>query len=162
MTRAEFLKEIGKQPERGVIAHKLVFSLSQSERDEFGTDMRQLVRAAMDDWSQRLGRSLKWIGFEHMDAGHPHVHVVVAGYAGEKQVGLFERDLTSLRVSTEREKSRQAELERVLPSRRQEISLEQELRRIAREIESLRPREVEREPTRRPERSRGSNWDRGR
>lgn len=162
MTRAEFLAEIDKQPERGVIAHKLVISLSQNEREELGIDMRELVRAAMDDWSQRLGRPLKWIGFEHMDAGHPHVHVVVAGYAGEKQVGLYERDLTSLRMSTEREKTRQAELERLMPCRGQELSLEQELKRIAREVESMRPRTVDRDLARRPEPRSDSSWDRGR
>jgi hypothetical protein len=162
MSRAEFLAEIEKQPERGVIAHKLVISLSQNERDELGIDMRQLVRATMDDWSQRLGRPLKWIGFEHMDAGHPHVHVVVAGYAGEKQVGLYERDLISLRESSEREKARQAELERLMPSKIDGRSLEKELDRIAREVKSPRPMVPEREPQRSPERSRESGWDRGR
>ena len=158
MSRSEFLAEIGKQPERGVIAHKLVFSLSQNERDELGIDMRQLVRATMDDWSQRLGRPLTWVGFEHLDAGHPHVHVVVAGYAGEKQVGLYERDLTSLRTSTEREKARQAELDRLMPSRGDHQSHDRELERIAREMESIRPRALERSQ----ERTRDSGWDRGR
>lgn len=162
MSRAEFLAEIEKQPERGVIAHKLVVSLSQNERDELGIDMRQLVRATMDDWSQRLGRPLKWIGFEHQDAGHPHVHVVVAGYAGEKQVGLYERDLISLRQSTEREKSRQAELERLMPSRGERRSGEKELERIAREVESLRPRAPDRGDRRPSERSKDNSWDRGR
>ena len=163
MSRAEFLAEVEKQPQRGVIAHKLVISLSQNERDELGIDMRQLVRATMDDWSQRLGRHLKWIGFEHQDAGHPHVHVVVAGYAGEKQVGLYERDLISLRESTERERGRQAELERLMPSRNEGRSVDRELERMARELESLHPRAAERAPEKMPpDRSRDRGWDRGR
>lgn len=140
VTRAEFMEEVLRQPERGVIAHKLVFSLSQQERDELGVEMRQLIRSVMDDWSSRLSRPLHWVGFEHLDKGHPHVHVVVAGYAGEKQVGLYERDLVALRGSSDREKNRQARLERAIPSRRRDFETGRELDRLARELDSLRPR----------------------
>ncbi len=51
-------KEHPNQPERGVIAHKLVFSLSQNELDELGTNMRELVRETMADWSRWLGQPL--------------------------------------------------------------------------------------------------------
>lgn len=161
-SRGDFLAKVGKQPERGVIAHKLVFSLSQNERDELGTNMRELVRETMEDWSRRLGRQLDWIGFEHLDDGHPHVHVVVGGYAGEKQVGLYERDLIALRASSERAKTRQAELERLMPARDNQRSADLELQRIAREMEQLRPRTRERAPEGRPDRTRGRDWDRGR
>lgn len=161
-SRGDFLDRVGKQAERGVIAHKLVFSLSQNERDELGTNMRELVRETMADWSRRLGRPLDWIAFEHLDDGHPHVHVVVAGYAGEKQVGVYERDLIALRASSERAKTRQAELERLMPSRDRQRSAGLELERIAREMEYLRPRAPERAPEGRPDRSRDRGWDRGR
>ena len=150
--RQEFLRKVELQPQRGVIAHKLVFSLSQDERDRLGIDLRQLVRSVMDDWSSRLGRPLNWIAFEHQDNGHPHVHVVVGGHAGDKQVGIYERDLTALRGATEREKERQALRERTLPRGREEPELGPEVAKIARELghllthgrgpEFLRPRDV--------------------
>ncbi len=161
-SRGDFLEKVGRQPERGVIAHKLVFSLSQNERDELGTNMRELVRETMADWSRRLGRSLDWIGFEHLDDGHPHVHVVVAGYAGEKQVGVYERDLIALRASSERAKTRQAELERLMPARDDRRGAELEMQRIAREMEQLGPRTLERAPVGRSDRIRERGWDRAR
>lgn len=138
--RGEFLEQVQKQPERGVIAHKLVFSMSQDEQDRLGINLRQLVRATMDDWSRRLGRPLNWVGFEHIDKGHPHVHVVVAGYAGEKQVGLYERDLRHLRGDAEREKERQGRLHRAMPEREgREHSLGNETH-MDRNLEQVRSR----------------------
>lgn len=125
-----------------MIAHKLVFSLSQR------------VRAAMDGWSGRLGRPLRWIGFEHLDMGHPHVHVVV---------GVYERDLVTLRGAMEREEKRQASLERVIPVRGGEREAGRDLDRIAPELEDLQSRgqshEVDRSPIRN---SRDLGWNRGR
>jgi type IV secretory pathway VirD2 relaxase len=158
ISRADFMAEVLKQPERGVMAHKLVFSLSQNERDQLGIDMCQLVRSVMHDWSSRLGRPLTWIGFEHQDKGHPHVHVVVAGYAGEKQVGVFERDLVSLRKSAEREKDRQVELERWAPSRGEQHTLDRELDCMTRELGPILSRTQERQR----DRARDDDWDRGR
>lgn len=117
VTRAEFMEKLEAQPARGVIAHKLVFSLSQDERDRLGIDLKELVRETMAAWEQAGGRPLNWIGFQHEDKGHPHVHVVVAGYAGGKQVGLYERDINRLRNSAEREKERQVEVGRTLSTK---------------------------------------------
>jgi len=131
LSRNEFMERVREQPERGVIAHKLVFSLSQEERDRGGIDMRELVQETMAQWSQSLGRPLRWIGFEHEDRGHPHVHVVVAGYAEGKQVNIFERDIRQLREWSEREKTRQ--VERSLPEREQP-SLVREIERLFRGV----------------------------
>ncbi len=106
VTRGEFEQILEQQPAKGVIAHKLVFSLSQDERDRLGVNLKELVRETMKAWGQQMGRALTWIGFQHEDKGHPHVHVVVAGYADGKQVGLYERDLGRLREFSEREKER--------------------------------------------------------
>jgi hypothetical protein len=141
ISRAEFLEQVQNQPERGVIAHKLVFSISEDEQSRLGTNMRDLVREVMDAWSQSLGRVLKWIGFEHDDPGHPHVHVVVAGYADGKQVGVYERDLRDLRSWAEREKERQVERGR---PRREDRAIEQEVERLTQGI------------------GRERGWDRGR
>lgn len=103
-SRSDFYNKVAAQPERGVIAHKLVFSLSQDERDRLGVDLKQVVRDVMSAWEARLGRLLEWIGFQHEDKGHPHVHVVVGGYAGGKQVGIYERDLHWLRQTADQSK----------------------------------------------------------
>jgi hypothetical protein len=95
-----------------------VFSLSQDERDRLGVDLKTLVRESMTAWAKELGRPLSWVGFQHEGKGHPHVHVVVAGHAGSKQVGLYERDLNKLRAWTERERGRQAEFGRRRQSER--------------------------------------------
>jgi hypothetical protein len=117
VSRGEFMEKLEAQPARGVIAHKLVFSMSQDERDRLGVGLPDLVRETMKAWEQSLGRPVTWVGFQHEDKGHPHVHVVVAGYAGGKQVGLYERDINRLRGYAEREKERQASLNRVAPER---------------------------------------------
>jgi hypothetical protein len=155
VSRDEFVSVVEKQPERGVIAHKLVISLSQDEQERLGVNMRQLVRNMMADWGRRLGRVLDWIGFEHLDGGHPHVHVVVGGYAGEKQVGLYERDLIHLRDSGELEKNRQARLERATPLRT-EHDLDREVAKFAREAG---PRLASRERSATP-RSRHPDYER--
>ena len=144
VTRAEFMEVVQMQPQQGVIAHKLVFSLSEDERDRCGVSMRELVQETMVQWSQSLGRELTWIGFEHDDPGHPHVHVVVAGHAGGRQVGIYERDIKALRGWAERERGRQEERhrERARPEHR---SIAQEVERFSRY-----------------ERERDRGWDRGR
>lgn len=145
VTRAEFMDHLERQPQRGVIAHKLVFSMSQDERDRLGVDLKTLVRETMRAWEQELGRLLKWIGFQHEDKGHPHVHVVVAGYAGGKQVGLYERDLIRLRKYTEREKERQADLARRLSSREGRLgTARQEATRLLELVQPVRERLLDR------------------
>jgi hypothetical protein len=144
ISRAEFMDRIQAQPEHGVIAHKLVFSLSEDERDRCGVSMRELVQETMAQWGQALGRDLQWIGFEHDDPGHPHVHVVVAGYANGRQVGVYERDIRSIRTFAERERERQAE-------RTMERSV-REHRTVAKEVERFA----------RDQRDLDRGWDRGR
>lgn len=139
--RSDFYEILEQQPERGVIAHKLVFSLSQDERDRLGVDLRTMVKETMKAWEQEVGRPLSWIGFEHEDKGHPHVHVVVAGYAGAKQVGLYDRDLRTLRGAAEKEKDRQAERTRDCPARKlQERSTKDEVARLMELVNPVRGR----------------------
>lgn len=128
-SRADFLKEVKAQPERGVIAHKLVFSLSQDERDRLGIDLKQLVRDIMAAWEAKLGQALNWIGFHHEDKGHPHVHVVVGGYAGGKQVGIYERDLRWMRQTADRSK------EALSREEARELTPQQEASRLHRQAE---------------------------
>jgi hypothetical protein len=123
VTRRQFMGQMHEQPPRGVVAHKLVLSLSQDERDRHGIDMKHLVRDTMADFERATGRSLRWVAFEHDDPGHPHVHVVVAGYdnAG-KQVGIYPKDLKDLAQLADRQLGRQAEWSRVTGLNRVERS----------------------------------------
>lgn len=112
--RREFMDLVRGQPERGVIAHKLVISLSEDERNRLGVSMCDLVRETMAAYESRQGRTLCWIAFEHDDPGHSHVHVVIAGYdqAG-KSVAIFPKDLDALRRIGDRERDRLAEWSRL-------------------------------------------------
>jgi type IV secretory pathway VirD2 relaxase len=113
-----------------VIAHKLVFSLSQDERDRLGIDLKQMVRDIMSAWEAKLGQALNWIGFHHEDKGHPHVHVVVGGYAGGgKQIGIYERDLHWMRDTAERSK------ESLSHQQERELTPQQDASRLHRQME---------------------------
>ncbi len=77
-------------------------------------------------------------------------------------MGVYERDLIALRASSEPAKTRQAELERLMPARDNQRGAEIELQRIAREMEQLRHRTQERALEERRDRTRDRGWDRGR
>lgn len=142
VSRREFLDRLETQPERGVIAHKLVLSLSQDERDRLGLDMRDLVRETMSRFEAKLGRELHWVGYEHDDPGHPHVHVVVAGYDREgKQVGIHKQDLAQLREVADREKDRLGDLNRATGLTRSERA------EVRAEPPVKEPQEPDREPS---------------
>lgn len=152
-SRADFMDKVMQQPERGVIAHKLVFSLSQDERDRLGVNLKDVVRDTMSAWESKLGRPLNWVGFVHEDQGHPHVHVVVGGYAGDRQVGVYPRDLDWMRKTADRSK------ESLARGRDGELSPTQEASRLMRQVNE-QVRERSRFFERLFERSRGD--DRGR
>lgn len=61
-----------------MIAHKLVFSLSEEVRERLGVELKDLVREVMASWSHHLGKALTWIALEHDAPVHPGV-----GRAGE-------------------------------------------------------------------------------
>lgn len=169
VTRQEFMAHLVAQPERGVIAHKLVFSLSQEERDRLGVDMKELVRETMAAYQARTDRHLRWIAFLHDDPGHPHVHVVVAGYGGDgRQVGLYPRDLARLREIADRERDRLGRLGPALGPERAEERRERRRRTpLERQAKRHAIREVQQRVRDLIEQARGrtrahADWDRGR
>lgn len=107
--RKEFFQKIERLPKRGVVSHKLVFSLSEDERDRRGIDMIELAREVMKDYQDQNLKQGKfdWIASFHDDEGHPHVHVVLLGRTDiGKEVGIRKKNLEDFRKISERVRDR--------------------------------------------------------
>lgn len=108
--RKDFFKKLGEQPQRGVVGHKLVISLSADEQQKLGTDMKQLVRDTMDRFEIKHNVKLDWVGSIHNDEGHPHCHIVIRGYDDlGKQVGMYPKHIKDFQHIADQEKERQFE-----------------------------------------------------
>ncbi|BCC80208.1 MULTISPECIES: hypothetical protein [Bacillus] len=85
-SRTEFLKKVDNpinHHSQAVKAHKLLFSMSgdEWERSQFSPgDYQRVIRNVMKEWEIQKGIRVDWIAAEHRTEGHPHVHVVVAGF----------------------------------------------------------------------------------
>ncbi len=69
--------------ERGYLAHRLMLSPGADERPE---DLRDLTRHVMRELARDKGQRLHWVAVEHRNTAHPHVHIVLAGGAGDGQL----------------------------------------------------------------------------
>ncbi|NUJ19682.1 relaxase [Bacillus glycinifermentans] len=108
--RIEFFQKLNEQPKVGVVAHKLVISLSEDEKERYGTDMKELVRDTMNRFETKHNIKLDWVAAVHDDEGHPHAHVIIRGYNEDgKQVGLYPSHLKDLHKFADQEKLRQFE-----------------------------------------------------
>ena len=108
--RREFFHKLNEQPRRGVVAHKLVISLSEEERSNFKTDLKELVRDTLNRFEAKHNVKLDWISAVHDDAGHPHAHVVIRGYNEDgKQIGMYPKHIKDLQQLADQEKERQFE-----------------------------------------------------
>lgn len=141
--RRDFFQKLNEQPKRGVVGHKMVFSLSEDERERYNTDMKTLVRDTMNRFEGKHNVQLDWVASVHDDEDHPHAHVVIRGYNEEgKQVGIYPSHIKDLQDFADQEKERQ--FERQQPDRDLLKEMEQE-REIAKmpEIEFDRGFEME-------------------
>jgi hypothetical protein len=108
--RREFFQKLNEQPKRGVVGHKLVISLSEEERQNYQTDLKELVRDTMNRFETKHNVKLDWIASIHDDEGHPHAHIVIRGYNEEgKQVGMYPKHIKDLQAFADQEKERQFE-----------------------------------------------------
>ncbi|MCY8002570.1 relaxase/mobilization nuclease domain-containing protein [Bacillus haynesii] len=108
--RIEFFQKLNEQPKVGVVGHKLVISLSEDEKERYGTDLKELVRDTMNRFETKYNVKLDWVSAVHDDKGHPHAHVVIRGYNEDgKQVGLYPSHLKDLHQFADQEKLRQFE-----------------------------------------------------
>lgn len=108
--RRDFFHKLNEQPKRGVVGHKLVFSLSEEERQNYNTDLKELVRDTMNRFEGKHNIQLDWVAAVHDDEGHPHAHVVIRGYNEDgKQVGMYPKHIKDFQQFADQEKERQFE-----------------------------------------------------
>ncbi|TCS92219.1 relaxase/mobilization nuclease domain-containing protein [Hazenella coriacea] len=77
--RKDFYQKIKEQKPHGVVAHKLVISLHEEERDRTGVNLKDLVRESMSQYESKYKQQLDWIAAIHDDPKHPHAHLVIRG-----------------------------------------------------------------------------------
>lgn len=106
-----FGQRIAEQPEKGVVAHKLVISLSEDEQKRLGSiSMIELVRETLSQYELARKQQLDWIASFHNDKGHPHCHVVIRGRdLNGKSVYISEPQMKQMARIGERVKERLAE-----------------------------------------------------
>lgn len=79
---------------RCVKAHKLVFSLRQTDYEAYkrsGKDYKHLIRATLKKYEDKYNVKLDWVASIHDVKGHPHCHVVIKGVSDIEQERGFPR-----------------------------------------------------------------------
>ena len=57
--------------------YKVVISLSGDEYKKMGINYREFLRNTLSNYEVYSGRKLTWIASEHMNCGHPHIHLLI-------------------------------------------------------------------------------------
>lgn len=110
MTRQEFYRILKGQPEKGVIAHKLCFSMSREDYEAQKIDLKRLTKDTISEWEFKTGRQYNWIACIHDKASNPHVHIVLAGRDTDgKEIAIMKRDLERLKKLCDEQRELQAE-----------------------------------------------------
>lgn len=71
--------------------HHFRFIVSPDDAVELG-DLRGFARELMSDIEGDLGTNLDWIGVDHWNTEHPHVHIIVRGVADDGENLVISRD----------------------------------------------------------------------
>lgn len=71
--------------------HHFRFIVSPDDAHELG-DLRSFARDLMVDMERDLGTKLDWIGVDHWNTEHPHVHILVRGVADDGENLVISRD----------------------------------------------------------------------
>ncbi len=66
---------------RGYLAHRLMLSPPEDRRPD---DLRDFTRHVLRELERDKGQCLHWVAVEHRNTAHPHVHIVLAGGAGDR------------------------------------------------------------------------------
>lgn len=105
-----FYEILKKQPERGVIAHKLVISMDRKDLESQKIDLQELAKDTMAAWEAKTGRKLNWIACVHDKKSNPHVHIVLAGRdENRKEVSIMKHDLEKMKKISDQQREAQAE-----------------------------------------------------
>ncbi len=77
ITREEALRMLReRQPVGRFLCHRLMLSLSEETRPE---SLPQLTRHSMRELEKVKGCELSWLGVEHRNTDHRHVHILLCG-----------------------------------------------------------------------------------
>jgi len=68
---------------KSVCFHRIILSPSQGLGITTIEEARTWTRTVMEELGQRLDRTLTWVAAVHHNTGRPHVHVLIAGEAGQ-------------------------------------------------------------------------------
>ncbi|MER8499431.1 DUF3363 domain-containing protein [Mesorhizobium sp. M1142] len=71
--------------------HHFRFIVSPDDAHELG-DLKSFARNLMVDMERDLGTKLDWIGVDHWNTEHPHVHILVRGVADDGENLVISRD----------------------------------------------------------------------
>jgi len=134
---------------RGYLAHRLMLSPPADRRPD---DLRDLTRHVMRELARDKGQRLHWVAVEHRNTAHPHVHIVLAGGAGDGQL----RELRLDRADHARIKEDGLDYCRLTARVRDDW--ERALATATREADAGRPGRDSATPT---IRERGGDWERG-
>jgi type IV secretory pathway VirD2 relaxase len=71
--------------------HHFRFIVSPDDAHELG-DLKSFARDLMVDMERDLGTKLDWVGVDHWNTEHPHVHILVRGVADDEENLVISRD----------------------------------------------------------------------
>ncbi|MBI1260634.1 MAG: DUF3363 domain-containing protein [Rhizobiales bacterium] len=71
--------------------HHFRFIVSPEDAVEMA-DLKSFTRELMGQMEKDLGTKLDWVGVDHWNTGHPHIHVIVRGRADDGQDLVISRD----------------------------------------------------------------------
>ncbi|TJV17986.1 VirD2 family relaxase/mobilization nuclease [Mesorhizobium sp.] len=71
--------------------HYFRFIVSPDDAHELG-DLKSFARDLMVDMERDLGTKLDWVGVDHWNTEHPHVHILVRGVADDGENLVISRD----------------------------------------------------------------------
>ncbi|WP_027161909.1 VirD2 family relaxase/mobilization nuclease [Mesorhizobium sp. WSM1293] len=71
--------------------HHFRFIVSPDDAQELG-GLKSFARGLMVDMERDLGTKLDWIGIDHWNTEHPHVHILVRGVADDGENLVISRD----------------------------------------------------------------------
>ena len=74
--------------------HHFRFIVSPDDAIEM-TDLRRFTRDLMDQAERDLDTKLDWVGVDHWNTGHPHIHVIVRGVRDDGTDLVISRDYIS-------------------------------------------------------------------
>lgn len=142
--RKAFYEELKDQPNQGVIAHKLMITMSRGEADDKNLDIQNLTTETMAQWQLKQGRQFNWCASFHDHETHPHVHIVIAGRdSNGKEVAIYPKDLSALKELSEQVKEQAIERQQDV-GQAKEVDILKEMEREEQELQQQNEREQDR------------------